>query len=170
MRADYDEFLTRAISKAEGGAPDEGLRMIDGRAAPPGMDERRREVVAGLKRRLAEIDGEPPRVELAGEVELTYKKNKPVQIVCRITDDYRVVDAVAMLRSEGTEEYGAVALSAGEDGMYSLEVTPEVHQNKVVEIYFEASDPSGQIGRLGSASEPLELKRGRGLFKRILKK
>jgi tetratricopeptide (TPR) repeat protein len=169
-RADYENLLATALGKGEAGAPDEGLRMIVTSAAPSGMSQRRRDVVAALEDRLAAFDGSPPRIELAADTELAYRKNNPAQVACLITDDYRVVKAVAMLRPLGSTEYREVPLSGSEGDRYTVEVAPDVHQNKDVEIYIEAVDVSGQVGRLGSASEPLQLKRGRGLFKRILRK
>jgi len=166
----YEGVLAAAVRKADAGAPEEGLRLIEAEKMPPGMEERRREVIAGLRTRLSAVDGAAPQIELAPDSGLVYRKNDPAAVECAVTDDYRVVSVVAMLRPEGETDFVAMPMSASEDGRYGLEVSPEVHQNRVVEIYFEARDPSGHVGRLGSPDEPLQLKRSGGLFKRILKK
>ena len=36
---------------------------------------------------------------------------------------------------------------------------PDLHQNKTVELYVTAADPSGHVGQLGSADHPLKMKR-----------
>ncbi len=40
-----------------------------------------------------------------------------------------------------------------------MDVPPDLHQNKTVELYVTATDPSGHVGQLGSADHPLKMKR-----------
>jgi hypothetical protein len=166
---DYDAYLATALERGEAGAPDEGLRMLQRRAAPVPLDVRRRQAIATLQARLDALDGTPPTIQLAPHTELLFDKDSPVTITVRITDDFRVVDAVAMVRGQGSSEYREVPLSAPDGDLYALVIGPELHRNDPVEFYIEAIDTSGQFGRLGSPSEPLELKR-KGVFKRIFKK
>ena len=167
--SNYEGVLAAAAERGEAGAPDEGLRLLTNRRAPDSLAQRQRELVARLAAQLAELDASPPQVELAPGSELVYRKNHPVTITFRITDDYRVVDTVLMVRAQGSSEYGELPLSGPDGDRYSLEIGPELHQNQNLEIYFEALDVSGHVGRLGSPSEPLLLKR-KGLLKKILGK
>jgi hypothetical protein len=165
----FRQFIEAALERGENGVPDEGLKMLERRKAPASMEQAKREAITSLEARLAELDKSPPQIELVGGAELTYKKNESARLELLVTDDYRVVSVKAMLRPEGASAYRAIPLSEIEGGRYRLEISREIHQNGAVELYFEAIDISGHVGRLGSQTEPLVVAR-KGLFKRILKK
>jgi hypothetical protein len=167
--SDYEDFLAAAIARGEAGAPEEGLQMLARREAPESLGQRMREVTNSLEARLAELDASPPEIVLAPDTEFTYRKNHPFHITCRITDDYRVVAAVAKLRNESSSQYREIPLTELDGDRYTLTVGPDLHGNGIVQIYFEARDVSGHVGRLGSSSEPISFNR-KGFFDRIRRK
>jgi serine/threonine protein kinase len=167
--SDYDNFLAAAFARGEAGAPEEGLQMLARREAPESLAQRRREVIDSLEARLAELDASPPEIVLASGTEFTYRKNEPFHITCRINDDHRVVAVVANLRNESSSQYREIPLTEPDGDRYTLTVGPDLHGNGIVHLYIEARDVSGHVGRLGSPSEPIELKR-KGFFDRIRRK
>ena len=172
QQAEANEFrqvIEGALERGENGVPDEGLKMLERRKAPASMEQAKREAIASLEARLAELDVSPPEIELVGGAELTYKKNESARLELLATDDYRVVSVKAMLRPEGSSAYREIPLSETEGGRYRLEISREIHRNGPVEVYFDAMDISGHVGSLGSSAEPLVVAR-KGVFKRILGK
>jgi len=167
--SDYEKFVAAAIAKGETGDPEEGLRMLAQRRAPESLAQRRRDAITNLEAQLARMDASPPEIVLAPGTEFTYRKNEPFQISVRISDDHRVVTAIANLRSESTIEYREIPLAGSDGDSYTLSVGADLHGNGVVHLFFEARDVSGHVGRLGSMSEPIEVKR-KGLFDRIRRK
>ncbi len=167
--SDYEKFVAAAIAKGEAGDPEEGLRMLARRKAPESLAQRTRDAITKLEAKLAHIDASPPEIVLAPGTEFTYRKNEPFQISVRISDDHRVVTAVAKLRDENTIEYREIPLAGPDGDSYTLSVGADLHGNGVVLLFFEARDVSGHVGRLGSVSEPIEVKR-KGLFDRIRRK
>ena len=167
--SDYEDFLAAAMARGEAGAPEEGLQMLVRREAPESLGRQRREVIDSLEARLADLDASPPEIVLDSGTEFTYRKNEPIHITCRINDDHRVVAAVANLRSEGSPQYREIPLAGPVGDRYTLTVGPDLHGNGIVQLYIEARDVSGHMGRLGSPSEPIELKR-KGFFDRIRRK
>ena len=167
--SDYENFIAAAIAKGEAGDPEEGLRMLAQRNVPESFAQRTRDAITSLEAQLARMDASPPEIVLAPGTEFTYRKNEPFQISVRISDDHRVVTAVAKLRSESTIEYREISLSGPVGDSYTLSVGADLHGNGVVHLFFEARDVSGHLGRLGSMSEPIEVKR-KGLFDRIRRK
>ena len=76
--------------------------------------------------------------------------------------DYRVKSVTVMARQEGASAYQELsAKSTGDE--YSVELSPEVHGNKTVELYVVAMDFSGHPSRLGTPEQPLRFKK-RWLF------
>jgi hypothetical protein len=165
--AEFQTILDAAAERGESGAPDEGLRILRNRTAPGSLAEQKTRLVERLTAQLAEIDALSPQVEVAPDVEIVYKKNQPIVMTFRITDDYRVRETVLMLRAQGSSEYRDIPLSGPDGDNYSVEISPDIHQNGALEFYVEALDVSNHVGRLGSSSEPLLLRR-KGLFKKIL--
>lgn len=167
--SDFEEFLTAAIAKGEAGDPEEGLRMLARRKAPESLGQRKRDAISGLEAQLAQMDASPPEIVLAPGTEFTYRKNEPFQISVRISDDHRIVTAIAKLRGESTSQYREIPLAGPIGDSYTLTVGADLHGNGVVQLYFEARDVSGHVGFLGSTSEPIEVKR-KGFFDRIRRK
>ncbi len=166
---EYQNYIDAALERGENGVPDEGLRMLERRKAPASLEHQKREAITVLETRLAALDASPPQIEIVAGAELTYKKNESARLELSVSDDYRVVGVKAMLRGEGASAYREIPLSATEDDRYRLEISREIHRNGPVELYFEALDISGHVGRLGSSTEPLVVAR-KGVFKRILGK
>jgi hypothetical protein len=162
----YEEVLEAAAERGKAGAPDEGLLMLENRSAPSSLTQRRDDLAARLAAQLAALDGSSPKIELAPGTELRYQKNRPAMIAVLVTDDYRVVEAVLMFRPQGSAQYHKLSPVEREGDTLTFEIGPELHQNADLDIYVEATDVSGHVGRLGEPSDPLSLER-KGFFKRI---
>jgi hypothetical protein len=72
-----------------------------------------------------------------------------------------------MVRAGNSTQFREMPVTQATGQGYSLTITPDVHRNGSVSVYFEAGDVSGHLGRLGSEEDPLVFER-KGLFKRIL--
>jgi len=167
--SDYEKFIAAAIAKGEAGVPEEGLQMLARREVPESLGQQKREAIDGLTAQLARLDASAPEIVLDTGTEFTYRKNEPFQISMQISDDHRVVTAIARLRGENTSQYREIRLAGPVGDSYTLTVGADLHGNGVVQLYFEARDVSGHVGRLGSPSEPFEVKR-KGFFDRIRRK
>jgi hypothetical protein len=163
----YEVFIETARERGRQGSPEEALRMIEARRPPVGFEEKKTALVTELRARLAELDANPPVIEMAADVDSQYLKNQPFTIACRITDDYRVVSASAMIAVDEASDYRVFPMTGPINGLYYLEVPPEVHRNSEVRMFVEARDESGHVGFLGSSEEPYVFRR-RGFLKRIL--
>jgi hypothetical protein len=163
----YKRVLAQAAERSDAGYPDEGLQLLEAQIAPESLTRERDEIMDRLVVQLAEVDGSAPQVALAEDTKPVIRKNQPSTIILEITDDHRVVDAVMMLRVKGASDYQEIRLSDFDGDRYSAVISPELHNNQSVEFYVEALDFSGHVGRLGSPTEPLLVKR-KGLFKKIL--
>ena len=116
-----------------------------------------------LESLLAQLDTAPPVVRLKPGSRTSYSKGKPFLLTVIVTDDYRVKSVTVMARQEGTAAYQELpARSTGADE-YTVEITPQFHDNKTVEIYVVATDFAGHSSRLGTAEQPLRIKK-RWLF------
>ena len=76
-----------------------------------------------------------------------------------VTDDYRVKSVTVMARRDGTTEFQTLPVKTVGGDEYDVEITPDFHGNKTVELYVVAVDYSGHISRLGTAEKPLVLKK-----------
>jgi hypothetical protein len=68
-----------------------------------------------------------------------------------------------MARQEGAPAYQALPAQSTGNDEYTVEVTPEFHDNKTVELYVVATDYAGHSSRLGTVEQPLRIKK-RWLF------
>ncbi|HQU33022.1 MAG TPA: serine/threonine-protein kinase [Thermoanaerobaculaceae bacterium] len=112
-----------------------------------------------LENLLAQLDTAPPVVQLEPGSGKRYSKGKPFNLSVIVTDDYRVKSVTVMARQEGAPAYQALpAQSTGKDE-YTVEITPEFHGNKTVELYVVATDYAGHSSQLGTAEQPLRIKK-----------
>lgn len=155
------EAVLAAATRAERAhQPLEGLEELAGARPNRRLAPRFEQTRERLENLLAELDRRPPEVALRGGAEVVYEKGKPARLPLRITDDHGVKSAEGWARAEGGRfEKVAVRQVSGAD--YEVEVSPELHGNKTVEVYVVASDHSGHAGQLGSADRPLKIKRKR---------
>ena len=158
-KADQDaEAVLAAVARAEkAGKPQDALQLLAGarasrRAAPRFQEARQR-----LEGEVAQLDRHPPELALRTP-EAAYEKGKTATIALRITDDFAVKTVEGWARPEGGQ-YVKVAVRHLSGADYAMDVPPDVHQNKTVEFYVTAADPSGHAGQLGSADHPLRMKR-----------
>jgi serine/threonine protein kinase len=141
--------------------PEKGLAALATVSPPPRWQERVRQVRAGLSAQLQRLDAAPPTVALLPGIKLEYKKNEPGTITVRIVDDHGVKSARLFARLEGSIPYVELPLNPKGDGEYAAEISPTFHKNGTVEFYITATDFSDHSGQLGSAADPLKLKRHR---------
>jgi serine/threonine protein kinase len=154
-----ERVLRSAETRAAGGDPEEALRMIDAVRPTATFQERYADARSRYQAQLAEMDRATPEVEIASGFELRFKKGQTVRVPLRIKDDYRIASAKAMVRSAARSTYSEIDLQHAQGSSYYLEITPAIHGNKSVHFYVIATDRSGHTGRLGSAEQPLELKK-----------
>jgi len=143
--------------------PEKGLAAL-AHVVPDGhWQERFAAARQRLESLLAELDTAPPSVQLKPGSRLNYSKGKPFTLSFVVTDDYRVKSVIVMARPEGASAYQELpARSTGNDE-YTIEVTPEFHGNKTVEVYVLALDYAGHSSRLATPDQPLRIKK-RWLF------
>lgn len=143
--------------------PEKGLEAL----AQVTPDARWQERFTGARLRLqgllAELDKAPPTIQLNSGFKLAYSKGTSVTVPLRIADDYRVKSVLVMARREGTSEFHPLPVLAMGGDEYTVEVTPEFHGNKTVDLYVVAIDFVGHTTRLGTPEQPLRLKK-RGVF------
>lgn len=161
-KADLDlEAVLAAATRAErANRPLEGLEALAAAEPNRRLASRFEQTRERLEALLAQLDRQPPELSLRGGPEVVYEKGKPARLPLRITDDHGVKSAEVWARAEGGRfEKIAVRQVSGAD--YEVEVSPELHGNKTVEVYVVASDHSGHASQLGSADRPLKIKRKR---------
>jgi hypothetical protein len=142
-------------------APENGLALLRAMPADPKTRARVEQARERLAKQLEQLDAAPPSVALAQGVKLEYKKGASATIALRIRDDHRVKGARFFARAEGAAEFVELPMRRGSGEDWSVEISPEFHHNQTVEFYVTASDYSGHTAQLGSARDPLKLKRKR---------
>jgi hypothetical protein len=168
-KADQDlESVLAAAGRAEkAGKPLEAVQLLASAKPNRRYADRFQEVRQRLDAEVAQLDRRPPELSLRG-AEPVYEKGKTVTIPLRITDDLAVKSAEGWARPEGGQ-FVKVAIRHLSGADYAMDVPPELHQNRTVEYYAVATDPSGHAGQLGSADHPLKLKR-KSWIDKILRK
>jgi hypothetical protein len=158
-KADQDsEALLASAARAErANKPLDGLQLLAGARPSRRYADRFQEARGRLEAQIAQIDRQPP-VITPPAAEPLYEKGKLAAVALRITDDLSVKSVEGWARAEGGS-YAKVTVRHLAGDQYVLEVPPELHQNKTVEYYVTALDPSGHAGQLGSADHPRKLKR-----------
>jgi hypothetical protein len=157
--AQLDAVLV-AAGRAEAAAqPLQGLELLAG-ANPGGRyRERFRRERERLEEILTRLDAAPPTIALAPGFRLEYDKGAHVVVPLRIADDLAVKSAECWVRPEGAAAFRAVPVRHLSGADYAVDIPPELHQNRTVELYAAASDNSGHRSLLGSRDQPLKLKR-----------
>jgi serine/threonine protein kinase len=166
QKADAESAATLAAIARTGeeGHPEKGLAMLKA-AKPEGRWAARfAQAKERLEHQLAELDRQPPVVQLKPGYKPEYEKNKPAAILLRVTDDHGVKSVSAMGRREDTKQYSALVVKAIGGGDYEIEVPASFHGNDTVEFYVVAADESGHTTSLGTPEAPLKLKRKHWLF------
>lgn len=159
--AEIDPRLDRILANAQAASqrkrPDEGLAIL--RTANPSGPyvERFRELSDRLKADFSQMDQNPPAIELREGSASEFEKGTPTRVSLRITDDFQVVKAALFARPEGGAWQSLDLRQSG--AFYTAEISPSFHQNRNIQWYATATDPSGQTGQLGSESAPRTLKR-----------
>jgi serine/threonine protein kinase len=162
-----DQRFAAALSAAEVAGkerrPEKGLEALAQVVPDAHWHERFAAARQRLESLLAELDTAPPDVRLKPGSMFHYSKGKPFTLSFVVTDDYRVKSVTVMARQEGTSAYRELAARSTGNDQYTVEITPEFHGNKTVELYVVAMDYSGHSSRLGTADQPLHIKK-RWLF------
>lgn len=159
--AEIDPRLDRILANAQAAAqrkrPDEGLAILR-TANPTGpYVERFRELSDRLKSDFAQIDQNPPAIELRDGSATEFEKGATTRVSLRITDDFQVTKATLFARPEGGAWQTLELRQSG--SFYTAEIPPSFHQNKNLQWYATATDVSGHSGQLGSEGAPKTLKR-----------
>jgi len=160
-RADAQlEGVLAAAGRADAaGQPLQGLELLAGANSGGRYRERFRRQRERLEAMLARLDAAPPTIALGPGFRLEYDKGAHIAVPLRITDDLAVKSAECWVRPEGAAAFQAVPVRHLSGPEYEVDIPPEVHQNRTIEIYAAASDNSGHRSLLGSRDQPLKLKR-----------
>jgi len=162
-----DQRLGAALAAAEAAEkerrPEKGLEALAQVTPDPHWQERFSAARQRLEALLAELDKAPPVVRLKPGSKMDFSKGKPFTVSLVVTDDYRVKSVTVMARQEGATAYQELPAQSTGNDEYSVEITPEVHGNKTIELYVVAMDYAGHPSRLGSPEQPLHFKK-RWLF------
>jgi hypothetical protein len=154
------EAMLAAAGRAEAaGQPLQGLEALGGVNPGARYRERFRRQRERLEELLARLDAAPPTIALAAGFKLEYEKGARIAVPLRITDDLAVASAECWVRPEGAAAFQAVPVRHLSGADYEVDIAPELHQNRTVELYALASDHSGHRSLLGSREQPLKLKR-----------
>ena len=158
----YDSQMEGALATAEragkAGRPLEGLQVLDRVHPNEHWTARFQQARERLQTQLTDSDREPPQITLTGPAEPVYKKGQVVTLPLRITDDLGVEGAEAYARPEGGAYRKITLRPLGGTG-YEIQILPDLHQNKDIDLYVTATDRSGHTGTLGTAQRPFKIKR-----------
>jgi hypothetical protein len=159
----WDTLLASIEQTAEAGRLHEALGMFEGVDVP----ERYRGRFDALRERTQQAfqaaDQQPPSVTLASAADVEYRRNEPITIELLVRDDYAVVGVTLQAR-RASGQFQAVEVQKVSADRYRAEIPVSVHDNeRNVEIWAEATDHSGHTTRIGSAQQPIEIRRGRGV-------
>jgi hypothetical protein len=154
------EAVLAGASRAEAAAqPLQGLELLAGVNPGGRYRERFRRQRERLEELLARLDAAPPAIALRPGFKLEYEKGARIAVPLRITDDLAVKSAECWVRPEGAASYQLVPVRHLSGADYEVDIPPELHQNRTVDLYAAASDNSGHRSLLGSRDQPLKLKR-----------
>ena len=147
--------------------PSEALDLLRPLKPTPHLEKRILEARQRLEGELATLDAQPPQVVLRDGYALDYSRGTVVTLSFRVTDDYEVKSVRLFARPEGGRMREMTMQKSGL-AYYTVEIPPSFHQNGTVQFYVVATDLSGHESTLGTAGQPLELKRQQG-FERLLR-
>lgn len=167
LEAEMESVLLRAAAAGERGTPEEGLRLLAATAPSEAFASKFEAARERLKEQLAALDAGSPTIALAAGFEPVFRKNETTVVPIEVRDDYRVERVTAWVGGDPASDFREIALAAEDGGLYSLQVTPQLHGNDAVLFYVVAVDRSGHTSQLGSAEQPLRLER-KGWLKRLL--
>jgi hypothetical protein len=166
LEAEMESVLRRAAAAGERGAPEEGLRLLDGTIPTTVFAMRFAAVRGRLEDQLETMDAGAPIIAVAAGFDPVIRKGETTVVPIEVSDDYRVEEVTAWVGRDPASGFQEIALSSEGGGLYPLPITPEMHGNDSVLFYVVATDRSGHSSRLGSAEQPLSLER-RGWLKRL---
>ena len=145
--------------------PSDGLAMLQGVSIPAAERERFDKLRERLQAQLAELDSSPPTIRLAGAEgaqgasEIEFRRDEGFSVTFAISDDYEVMQSQLSVRNaDGGVTVMPLSL---ENGQATVEILPVLHAGRDVSLWVTAVDRSGNLGTLGSATQPIEVKRRR---------
>jgi serine/threonine protein kinase len=153
--------LATADQSEKDQTPEKGLAALAAATPGPRWEERFRQTRERLASQLAQLDAAAPTVVLTPGAKLEYKKGEAGTISVRIQDDHGIKSARLFARVEGSVQYVELPLRSAGASDYVAQISPSFHQNQTVEFYVVAADYSDHTTQLGSAQQPLKLKRKR---------
>ncbi|HKV09199.1 MAG TPA: hypothetical protein VJ725_13735, partial [Thermoanaerobaculia bacterium] len=147
--------------------PHEGLEAIAEVEPTPHLAPRFAEMKKRFEEQLAALDRQPPQVILRDGYFLEYARGTVHELSFRVSDDYLVREVKFHARPQGGR-MRELPLEVSRTGYYTVQISPDVHQNGPVEFYVEAVDFSGHRGSFGTEDRPQVLNRQQG-FNRIVR-
>jgi len=169
MRTDPELESALAAARAAGDRndPESGLRTLADANSSEGYRIRFESLRVELEAQLADLDAQGPTISVDPAFDPGFKKNETVVLPLTVTDDYRVERVTAWLWVDRDSDYRSITVEPAGDGIFRLEITPEIHGNKKVLYYIVASDRAGHKAFLGSPDAPFEIERKKW-FKKML--
>lgn len=157
-----ENLITEALAAGARGRPTEGMDILNRIDPTPRFRQRYQQAAQQLLDRLEELDGAAPTLRLLGGDEALYfDRNQTAVVELTVTDDYEVRAVQFLARQSGEDgAFRSVPLrTQGEAGQFRAEIPASMHDNEAVEFYVVAEDSSGHQSRIGSAADPLEIRR-----------
>jgi hypothetical protein len=160
-RQQLESLLDQAQELAQRGRPHRGLELLETVGdVPPDVRSRLAQLRAGLLEMFRSADREPPTLTLLEE-QRTFRKGEPIVLDLEAADDYEVQEVTLHVRTAGATAYTPLVAEARGAARYQAVIAPPLHGDKPVEIWLEATDRSGHKTLVGSAEQPVELRRKR---------
>ncbi len=159
---DQMEEALAAAARAE--RPREGLEALDRVQPNERYAERFQQARERLQAQISQLDQNPPQISLAGPSDSSYEKGATVTVRLRVTDDQRIESVEGWVRPEGGR-FTKVSVSPLGGSDYEIAIGPDLHQNRNIDFYVTAADPSGHTSSLGSVQRPQKIKRKRWFSK-----
>lgn len=152
-------LLARAEEHGRQNRPHLGLGLLEPSNIPATQRGRANELRTRLQRQFEQLDAGAPSIEFLDEAEL--RKDAPYDIRLRVSDDYGVNEVRVQVRTEGAPNARAVAVRALGGEEYVAKIPESLHDGKPIQFWAAAVDRSGHLARLGSETEPIEVRRRR---------
>ncbi|MEL6822716.1 MAG: protein kinase [Calditrichota bacterium] len=148
-----EQQLDDALASGKSGRIAEGLATL--RELP--AVEQRLTIVQSAESQLLGYDRSAPAIQYEKLKKYDHRKSLTFQATVR--DDVALENVSLFLKLDDDVSFQRNRLTPDGSGTVVLFVDPDRHQGRSIEYYWEAVDLSGNVGREGSADNPIKLSR-----------
>lgn len=124
--------------------------------------EQRLDIVKNAERQLLGYDRTAPSIR--HDKLKKYDHRKSLKFQATVQENVALETVSLFLRLDDTDAFQRNRLTPNSSGDVVLLLEPDRHQGRAIEYYWEAVDLSGNVGREGSADNPIKLSRKQKLF------